>query len=901
MKITSVTMPEAYRQDDYGYDDPEEWEPIVRGGKADIVVICDPPPKSAVKAGYPMSADSLVFFSQRALPAGFKKGDISWVQLCPPMPDKIKTSNSKKWKHVEPYSEKVVQAALSLEPKMIITMGEFASRIALGSPIKITKARGMVQDSNRFELPFFPMFSPGFVQRLPENEPAFVADLNAVMKLREAGFHSEDVERLEANYSWELDLTDEMMAQIKKVISVDTETTGLLWRDPKVHVLTVQISPRPGLSWVFPIDAEYCEKWFPEFSEERRLQLVAKLKRILEEPSVRKIGHNIKYDHHLLRKSDILVKGWLHDTQLMAFCVDENMLRKDLAECTRVWVPDMAGYSDEFDRHVDKSRMIDVPPYTEYNEDGTVKVYGMLEYAGGDPDATFRNARVLQALLRQDARQMNIYRRIQIPAIMVFANSVERFGMGVDIAKLRELEEDLRAYSSGKYREMIRRVPAKVRRKHLEAGLKFSRTEFVKDILFSKEGFNLTPKMWTDGTKDLPMSERVPSTSKDHLTYFVSDSRPNVAAFCTDLIHLSAARKMISTYVGSYEKQTGFHKYIAPDGNIYPSYMLHRTNTGRTASNDPNGQNMPVRSPEGAPNWAKQHQGIFQARPGYKWVACDKSQVELRLVAWTSNDPTMLEVYKNNGDIHTTTARETVLGWTEERWLAQSPADIKLNRFKAKAVNFGLIYGMSAEGFQVYAKTDYGIDITLDEARALRDRFFRNFDTLESWHATMKEFAHKYGYVRALHGAVRHLPVIYSNDRAIVAMAERQAINAPIQRLASDLGLIAMIRFASQMPADVFRLIGFIHDKLVLECRDEYEELGAAHLKWVMETDPLEKWFGVTSPIPLLGDAEVSTDRSAGNMVERPDIQAIKPEWWDDDEESAIERFMAGEEVHVSI
>ncbi|EPR14171.1 hypothetical protein M527_12750 [Sphingobium indicum IP26] len=156
--------------------------------------------------------------------------------------------------------------------------------------------------------------------------------------------------------------------------------------------------------------------------------------------------------------------------------------------------------------------------------------------------------------------------------------------MLVDRDALNEMEQQLNEYVNAKYRELIRLVPAAVRRRHLQKGLSLGRDAFKRDILFSKDGFNLKPRLFTKGTKDLDKHEQVPQVGKDHLTYFVNDPRPNVARFCSELIAFGAAEKMLSTYVGNEEEGSGFHKYIASDGNIYPSYMLHRTATGRTAS-----------------------------------------------------------------------------------------------------------------------------------------------------------------------------------------------------------------------------------------------------------------------------------------------------------------------------
>lgn len=877
-----------------------EWSPLVRGEQADIVILCDPPSQEAERDNLPMAWEALKFFSQHAMEQGFVKGDIAQVSLCPSMPFEIMKSASKKWNHVQPHAEKVLATVMALKPKIIVAMGELASRVILNRAVKITKARGVPVMAEHLGVPVLPMLSPGYVMRLPDGLPAFRADLNTLKRIKDVGFSISDIVVERSQYSWVHDL-EPLMDQIQRVIAVDTETTGLRWHDTSTRVLTVQISPRPGVSWVMPVDAEYCRRWFPDVTEEQRLRLVDQIRSVMQNGAIRKMGHNFKFDNHMIRKMGIEVNGWLHDTQLMAFCIDENMMRKDLDECVRVWVPDMAGYADEFNRVIDKSRMIDVPPNDILDNDGNVVQHGMLNYAGGDTDATYRLAKVLDGLLRTDERQLQVYRRIMIPAILVFANSVERYGMLIDQPALRQIETELVAYTRDKYRELIRMVPPAVRKKHLDKGLEFTRDSFKRDILFSPEGFNLKPLMFTDSTKDLKdESQRVPAAGKDHLTYFVNDRRVTVATFCTEMIRLGAAEKMLSTYVGDEEEGSGFWKYIAADGNIYPSYMLHRTNTGRTASADPNGQNFPKRSPKGGPDWAAKYQGIFKSRPGWKLVNCDLSQIELRLVAWMANETTMLQVYRDDGDIHTTTAK-AVLGYTDEAWEALSAKEKKDARFKAKAVNFGLIYGMSAKGFQVYAKTDYGLDLTLKEAEAIRETFFKLYPGLLGWHETMKTFASQHGYVRGLHGAVRHLPSIWSTDQGIRAQAERQSVNAPIQRLGSDMGLMAMIRFTSQMPSSHFRLIGFVHDALILEVREGYEEQGAAYLKWVMESPPLERWFGITAPIPIKAEAEIATGNTSASLQERPELQAVKPEWWNDNEDEVIQQFLAGEHVHVTI
>lgn len=273
---------------------------------------------------------------------------------------------------------------------------------------------------------------------------------------------------------------------------------------------------------------------------------------------------------------------------------------------------------------------------------------------GGDADATYRVAEALDMILRKDPRNYNCYRRVQLDALTCFMKVAERYGILANKDHLRALGAEIDQYVKTQYRALMRMVPAKIKRKYIEEQeeMSFSRAKFLIDVLFSKDGFNLKPVKFTKSTQDLEdKAKRVPSTSvKDHLPFFFET--PGVPGeFCRALKEYVQATKMLSTYVGSEEEGNGFWQYIAPDGGIYPSYKLHLTVTGRTASENPNGQNFPKRG-----RFAKAYNKTFEARPGHKIISADLSQIELRIAAWMANDKTMLEIYRNNGDILTATA-----------------------------------------------------------------------------------------------------------------------------------------------------------------------------------------------------------------------------------------------------
>lgn len=889
---------------------------------APIVVLCDPPKPEAVRQGLPMSQEGLELFARYAREHGFGRNDFVFLGLCPPLPENALNSQSRKWAHVEKYAPSVIGQIEAMDPRCVVTLGDLATRTVMGRSLAITKARGQpivspqgseTRDEEgvlihpaRNARPVFPMLSPAFVLRVPDHMPTFGLDFGGLRRFVDGGYTM--VEEQVGDYRWCEDLSA-VLAEKPEIIGVDTETTSLVWRDPRTRVLTVQISTRPGMGLVCPVDLETWAGW--QGRGRARARLIAQLKTLLEDPTVKKVGHNLKFDIHMLRKLGIELRGWSDDTQLLAFAVDENMMRKGQEECLARWVPVMVaakGSLTDEDKSEMARLMVEEPDK-------------FLLYAGSDPDGVLRLREVLLPMLEQDRQQLNIYRRILMPGIATFAGTVERFGMGVDRERLREFGAEVETWVGQEYRTLIGMVPAAVRRKHVEAKkeLKFSRTDFVRDILFTPEGFNLEPVVFTKSTADLEDDEREASTSsKQHLPYF-TDRDDAAGEFCRKLVRFQQAQKLVSTYIGKeageyggrQEPDSGLWQYIAPNGRIYPSYSLSTTVTGRTASRDPNGQNFPKRG-----EWAKPYQSIFVPTPGYKLINADLSQIELRIAAWMARDAAMLRIYRDGGDIHTATAI-AVNGLTIEQWNALPKADRKLMRTKAKAVNFGFLYGMGARKFRSYAKTDYGVNYTERESERTRSRFFSTYRNLEDWHVRMREECHNHGYVRALHGAKRHLPSIYSNDPAIRAGAERQAINSPVQRFGSDLGVMAMARFSACADPERFRIIGFIHDALVMEVKEGYELEGVESLIWAMQSNPLHTWFGLNPPCPILAEGDIGINgrdmlelaelpaeekqpawfRDLGfQQVERDGkLQAVlnprRPVWWDDavDSESAFE------------
>lgn len=277
-------------------------------------------------------------------------------------------------------------------------------------------------------------------------------------------------------------------------------------------------------------------------------------------------------------------------------------------------------------------------------------------------------------------------------------------------------------------------------------------------------------------------------------------------------------------------------------------------------SEDPNGQNVPKRGPT-----AMAYRKMFVAPPGYFLIENDLSQAELRIAADMSNDPTMLEIYRTGGDIHTATAL-IVMGVSMETFRKLPKQEQKDARTKAKAVNFGFLYGMSWRKFIAYAKTQYGAEFTEKEAQRVRVRFFEKYSSLLPWHAKMREYAHQHKFVRSYSGRVRHLPMIESSDEGIRAEAERQAINSPVQEFGSSLGVMALGRMEQELNPEYLQIVGFVHDAIYAYVPEKYVEWGTKTLRWYMETNPVEEWFGRKMKVPIVADAGFG--RNLGSLYE---------------------------------
>lgn len=764
------------------------------------------------------------------------------LAAAPPLTPDAYKSEKQTAEHLKAYKEVFDLEVARLAPRVIVASGKCAARQVFGRAVKITTARGVpVADEKREGVVILPMLSLTHIRRVPNLLHTYETDMRRLAALKAAGYAltAEGASGVGKRYRWCWDLR-EWLKNPPELLCVDTETTGLKWYAADTKILTVQLCRTPGTAVVIPIDYTLA----PTDSTYSRARVVRQLRLLLENPKVKVIGHNFKFDVHFLReKLGINVANYYGDTILLMHGLDENQISKSLDECVRLYVPEMAGYNDAYNtdpEHQGKSRMDMFRPEK------------MLPYGAGDVDACLRLFHVLSPMLRKDARAYNSYRRVTQPAMRMFCDA-ERPGLCIDPDEFANFKAFLEARQATNKAELCRLLPPSIRDKFASTGvgIKFNRADLIRAWLFTHPaGLRLSPKVFT---KTSPKEAPVASTSaKDHLSYFAE--HPLVAR----LMDYNKVDKLLNTYVN------GFTKYIH-NGRVFPTYLLHATSTGRTASRDPNGQNFPKR---GA--LAKAYRKIFRAPPGYVFVESDLSQIELRVVAIMANDPTMLKIYKDRGDIHSATAAR-LMGLSLTAFQELTAEARKDARTKAKAVNFGFIYGMWWKKFKTYAKTDYGVDFTDKEAEQVRVLFFKTYANLSKWHEQVIAFVKKNGYVRSLNGRVRHLPTVFSDDEGVRKQSERQAINSPVQSFANDLGLMAMSRINAEVPHDKVRVCGFVHDAIISLVKQEDAMWACKTIKRYMETNPLEEWFGLKLPIPIEADVSIGYNLS--------EMQELSPKW----------------------
>lgn len=805
--------------------DAKKSKPIIKKDRP-FLIVGKAPSMDTLQGGRiipPMATATLV---ANLTEVGFKGSQFNWCNAvrCNYEEDKYPASERKEIEARCRYH--LLDVIEKCDPEVIVPLGKEAAKQVYGKAVKITKVRGVLNELEEFDCYTMAITDPVLANQYPANMPLLASDCEALYRMWDYEY---DMVAVEQDTAGKYELVDDLQFLIDEdpeELSVDVETQGTRPHDEAGELLTIQFCPEPGraymLSWDHP------DRPMPK---RKRKKIRQQLRELLCKPGRSLVGQNMKFDASwLLRRMGIHIR-MDHDTLMLAVLVDENLQNKDLDTLVKIYVREMAGYADQFNAEIDKSNMRDVP------------LTRLLDYGCGDADAALRLKRVLVKKVYADQKLWRSYRYVSMPGLNAFL-SFEPDGMLIDEPAFEEFEEVLTAQVKEEYESLIGQVHNTILQKYIDPkktqrGLSFGRAEFLRDILFThKKGFRLHPKVWTKTTTKLEPKYRVASVStKTHLPYFADE-----CPFAVEVSEHIKNQRILGTNVRRFREN-----YIY-NGRVYPVYSLMQAVTGRTSSRDPNGQNFPKRGEA-----AKAYRKIFVPPRGFVQLEADLSQAELRIAADMANDRVMLDIFNNDGDIHTSTAC-IVMRCTEDQFYALSPDQQKSSRFKAKAVNFGFLYGMWWKSFIGYAKTQYGVDFTDEQAEDIRRRFFETYSSLEAWHWQMKDFAQTNGYVRSYDGRVRHLPSVYSDTEWIQKEALRQAINSPVQEFASSLGVMSLSRITTQIDPRCLQVKGFVHDSIAAWVPVEYAEWGAKTLKYYMESNPIEEWFGRKMKVRIKAD-----------------------------------------------
>lgn len=487
---------------------------------------------------------------------------------------------------------------------------------------------------------------------------------------------------------------------------------------------------------------------------------LARLKPLLEDPAAGKLGQNLKYDMSVLANHGITLRGVVHDTMLESYCLDATAARHDMDSLAQKYLNYRPiGYEAVAGKGA-KQISFD-----------QVALDQAVDYAAEDADITLRLHESLWPSLAERAGPRAVYESIELPLLPVLSR-IERTGVRVDAGLL--------ATQSRELAETMQQLEAQA---HEAAGGPFNlgSPKQIQEILYERQGLPVLAKT----------PKGAPSTAESVLE--------ELAAQGHDLPRLILDYRGVSKLRSTYTDK--LPSLINPQtGRVHTSYHQAVAATGRLSSSDPNLQNIPIRTPEG-----RRIRRAFVPTPGYRLMAADYSQVELRIMAHLSGDDGLRRAFAEGLDIHSATAAEVFGG--------EAAAVSGDQRRAAKAINFGLIYGMSAWGLARQLGIERG------EAQAYVDRYFERYPGVRAFMDRTRETAHQQGYVETVYGRRLYLPEINSRNNQRRQYAERTAINAPMQGTAADIikrAMIAVDDWITREQPDA-TLVMQVHDELVLE------------------------------------------------------------------------------------
>ena len=724
----------------------------------------------------------------------------------------------------------------------VLTLGAEAWFAASGWA-DITKNRGKLFNVQEGQGVIFPTISPSAVNRNPGMRGGFVADLQYFGRMvrgegevpdhhTNAGHVTvvRDVETLKralrhVRHAW--------------VVSYDIEGTIAAESDPDAAIISISLTVTDGPSMdtahTYNIPLDHPGSWFR--TSHLRV-IIAIVKALLRCP--RRVAHNAKFDTKWLQHfSGIEELTPTFDTIVAAALLDENRPKGLKPLASMILGADPWG--------IDTKDLMSDP------------IEEVLEYNGLDTWHTLRLYFAFKGQLTKQPRLARLFKHLMMPLVSELCY-VERRGVYVDQVqlstnwtivknKLNDLHEALEQHvpETNPFIKILKNGTVK------SDGINWNASNFLRWFLF--EYLNM-PVIARGKTKD-DGSPGDPSVAESVLATLVEMTGSEVAKLLVDRVTWNKYdTSFFEPWSHIIDENSRMHSVFKPWGTV----------TGRLSSGKEDAEKVTSRKQFKGVNLQQVPRGdltrgVFGAPPGSYFVEFDYSQIELRVAAFIADEPYMKFLYSTGQDIHMTMAMR----------MTGKPKELvtKEERKKAKAVNFGFLYGMGWRKFVQTAWETYGVRVTEQEAVAFRQAFFDEFPKLVHWHARQRKLAHTYGRVETPMGRVRHLPDIYSPDHGVQAEAERQAINSPVQGFASDMCALSMVLLAREFRTEGIRAypIGTVHDAVNWEIHGDDLTIALPRIKHVMENLPLEELFDVVMDIPIVADCKVGTRWGSAHEV----------------------------------
>lgn len=780
------------------------------GRKHQVMIIGEAPGAEEDEEGVPFIGKSGQLLNKLIKAAGWRREDIYVTNAVHCRPEDNKTPGKREIAACREWLMKEIQ---DVNPKFIMTTGNIPLQSLLGlKGIKNLRGKPIEVPGEQFGLEHpvvyvFPVYHPSYALRDPRNEPVLERDIAQFFNIVKRG-----APRFEKGLNRRIVLTpkeyEEALADIRAndVLSWDTETSGLDAFAPGAWITSFGIGTETT-QWCFPLNHQK-SPFLNKFNlQKRKVKAIAKA---CQGKTI--VAQNGKFDTVFTK---VLMDVLLYtdfDTMLAHYNLDENSYHG------------LDHLASEYFGAID----YDIP-LSEKHGFGPLDRH--CDYLALDLYYTRKLYYVLKEELEEEPTAAGIFYNLTMPVARMYCD-IELVGVYVNPKKLDEAYDFWTDKAEEALRKLNHHVPDNAQRKDKKTkkiitGINWGSPQQVGEVLFKRLKLPVLDKT--------PKGE--PSVAESVLLR-LADKHPVPKL----IIEYREAMKNKGTFVEGWQAK-------CYNNRMHPHFKIHGTVTGRPSCEEPNLQQTPR-----DPRIRSMIEEIDEDENGYEWVLVDAdlSQAELRITAEASGDPELKICYQTGVDVHTRTVQH-IFGIMKPD---------KEQRKKGKAINFGFVYGMWWKKFKDYARDNYGVTFTDKESENIRKSFFRLYSGLTGWHKRQKAFANQHGYVMSFLGRKRRLPEARIRPKNKIEEmrkqeAERQAINSPIQSFASDLTLMAAVELHNELPREYFRIVGSVHDAILMGVRKDKLDIVLPRIKQAMEHPQLLNKMKVRLSVPIVSEIEI--------------------------------------------